>query len=106
MARSSPRKCWRHSSRRACEVAERFVRIGEYLPPHKALPLDLPDPGDRHVADAELTGANEDAAEDEQTIVVPLDPSRGDQQLFPEPFNVFQILAQPLRSDVRDTSAH
>src|SRR3954469_2673655 len=106
MVRSLPRKCSRRSSRRTREAADRLVGIGEDLTPHEEPLLEPPDPGDWHIADAELAIADEDAAEDEKSIVAPLHPARRDQKLFPEPFDVLEVGAKAVRSDVGRAATH
>src|SRR3954447_16745364 len=105
-ARNLPRKCSRPSSRRTREAVDRLVGIGEDLTSHEEPVLNLPDPADRHVTNAELAIANEDAAEDEQAIVATLDSAPGDQQLFPEPFDVLEVVTQTLWSNVGRTASH
>src|SRR4051812_6618398 len=105
-ARNLPRKCSRPSSRRTRKAVDRLVGIGEDLAPHEEPVLDLPDPADRHVANAKLAIADEDTAEDEHAIVAVLHPARGDQQFFPDPFDVLQVVAQTLWPDVGRTASH
>lgn len=53
-----------------------------------------------------LSVAHEDAADDQQAIAAALHPPRRDQQLFPELFDVVQVVAQAVRPNVGGATAY
>src|SRR3954453_14307322 len=76
------------------EAAHGFLGIAENLAADEAAAFDVPDPGDRHVTDAERATAGVDAPPHKQGAPMSLDDVGGDQQLVPGLFHVVQVLAQ------------
>src|SRR5436190_18630130 len=54
----------------------------------------MPDPGNRHVTDAELAAAGVDATTDQQHLAPRLDLARGDLYLFPDLDHVGEVVVQ------------
>src|SRR5207344_2974436 len=76
------------------ERGDGLIWIGEDGAASEAPPADLPDPGDRDVADAELATARVDAAADQHTLAQHLRLVHRDPQLFPGLSDVGEVVAK------------
>src|SRR5215204_4153453 len=82
------------------EAGSRLPGVDEYLAAHEEVLSHLPDPGHRQVADTEVAAAQVDAPDDVQPLSTALYRARRDQQLFPHPFDVEEILAQAIAAPI------
>src|SRR3954447_22334014 len=82
------------------ETPNRLLWVDEDPAADEAAVTQVPDPGGRHVSDAEGPAAQVDPALHEQRVPTRLDMLGRDQQVLPDRGHVLEVCPQPLYPDV------
>src|SRR5690348_16708753 len=92
-------------SARGGEALNRFLGVRKNLAASDRPVPNVPDPGDRDIADPEGAAACVDPSPHQQRAAATLDHLRRDQQLVPSSLNVAQVVLQAGGADVWPAAA-